>query len=170
MADITLRPVTAADLDHFEAERSREGDGPFQWFGHRAPRALRERWERDGLLSHDGGVLAVEHDGGCVGRVEWFPNFWGPRETSRCWTIAIGILPGWRGRGIGTAAQRALVGYLFDHTPVERVQAFTDVANLAEQRALEKVGFQREGVVRRAQWREGAWHDQVLYSVLRDER
>ncbi|MFC9281686.1 ASCH domain-containing protein [Streptomyces collinus] len=38
--------------------------------------------------------------------------------------------------------------YLFEHTRVERIQAWTDRANLAEQRALEKAGSFREGVLR----------------------
>jgi hypothetical protein len=50
----------------------------------------------------------------------------------------------------------------------KRVQAFTDVENVAERRALENVGFVQEGVLRSAQWRQGSWHDQILYSIVRD--
>jgi aminoglycoside 6'-N-acetyltransferase len=63
-----------------------------------------------------------------------------------------------------------MVASLFDHTRAQRIQAFTDIANLAEQRALEKAGFEGEGVLRQAQWRAGHWHDQVLYSTLRPAR
>ena len=41
--------------------------------------------------------------------------------------------------------------------------------NLAEQRALEKAGFTREGILRGTTFRQGRWHDMVIYSVLRDE-
>ena len=41
--------------------------------------------------------------------------------------------------------------------------------NLAEQRALERAGFTREGVLRHAQFRDGGFHDMVLYSRLRDD-
>jgi RimJ/RimL family protein N-acetyltransferase len=74
-----------------------------------------------------------------------------------------------RGRGYGTAAQRLLVRYLFAHTQVNRVEATTEITNLAEQRALEKAGFTREGVMRGTTFRQGRWHDQIIYSVLRDE-
>ncbi|MFB9397294.1 GNAT family N-acetyltransferase [Streptomyces echinatus] len=80
------------------------------------------------------------------------------------------LVPAAHGRGIGTQAQRLLAEYLFDHTRAERLQAWTDCANLAEQRALEKAGFVREGVLRSAQWRGGQWHDQVIFSMLRAER
>jgi RimJ/RimL family protein N-acetyltransferase len=44
------------------------------------------------------------------------------------------------------------------------------VDNLAEQRALERAGFAREGVLRSAQFRDGRFHDLVLYSRLRSDR
>jgi RimJ/RimL family protein N-acetyltransferase len=66
-------------------------------------------------------------------------------------------------------AATLLVGYLFDTYTVMRIEAETDVENTAAQRALEKTGFTREGVLRSAQWRGGAWHDLVLYSKLRGE-
>jgi aminoglycoside 6'-N-acetyltransferase len=51
-----------------------------------------------------------------------------------------------------------------------RIQAWTDWANLAERRAVEKAGFVREGVLRSAVWLGGQWHDAVIYSMLRAER
>ncbi|MGA5417915.1 GNAT family N-acetyltransferase [Streptomyces pseudogriseolus] len=168
--EVSLRPVTPGDLDLFEREFTAEdGTGPFQWFGFTSPHRLRERFTRDGLLGREGGMLTVTASGTAAGRVEWFTSAWGRPDTSSCWTVAIGLFPAARGRGTGTAAQRRLVRYLFAHTRAERVQAFTDHANIAEQRALEKAGFTREGTVRSAQWRAGRWHDQVLYSVLRTD-
>jgi RimJ/RimL family protein N-acetyltransferase len=58
---------------------------------------------------------------------------------------------------------------LFAHTQVNRIEATTEITNVAEQRALEKAGFTREGILRGATFRQGRWHDQVIYSVLRDE-
>jgi RimJ/RimL family protein N-acetyltransferase len=60
-----------------------------------------------------------------------------------------------------------VVELFFRHTTVNRVEAHTDVENVAEQRALEAAGFQREGVTRGAQWRDGTYHDGILYAVLR---
>ena len=72
-----------------------------------------------------------------------------------------------RGLGYGTEAQRLLADYLFVNTEVNRVEASTDVQNFAEQRALEKAGFTRDGVLRGAQYRAGGWHDLAVYSILR---
>ena len=85
-------------------------------------------------------------------------------------TSASSWRPEARGRGIGTAAQRLLAEHLFATTSVHRVEAGTDVTNVAEQRALEKAGFTREGVLRGAQYRaDGSHHDLVSYAVLRTD-
>ncbi|MGW4381455.1 GNAT family N-acetyltransferase [Kitasatospora sp. NPDC004531] len=168
--EITLRPLTAEDVDLFERELAGpEGVGPYQWFGYRSADGIRRRFAENGLLGADSGVLAVAEAGRTVGRVEWFAASWGRPETSACWSLGIGLLPSAQGRGIGTRAQQLLADYLFAHTRAERLQAWTDFANLAEQRALEKAGFTREGVLRSAQWRGGRWHDQVIYSLLRTD-
>ncbi|MFD4550160.1 GNAT family N-acetyltransferase [Streptomyces sp. NPDC058466] len=70
---------------------------------------------------------------------------------------------------MGTEAQRQLVRYLFAHTLVMRIEADTQTDNIAEQRALEKAGFTREGVLRSVVFRDGRWRDGVKYSILRDD-
>jgi RimJ/RimL family protein N-acetyltransferase len=167
---VLLRPVTAEDLDAFEEFVGPDGTGPFQWFGYTPLHQVRRRFAENGLIDADGGTLTVVADGEVAGRVQWFPASWGRPATSSCWEIAIGLRPGYRGRGIGTLAQRQLAVHLFLHTRAQRVQASTDLGNIAEQRALEKAGFTREGVIRSAQWRQGRWHDQVLHSTLRPEK
>ena len=165
----TLRPQVADDwalLDQLANDESCSGH--FQWFGYRTLTAERRKYEHTGLLTADGGALGVVDPVGLlVGRVDWFRSAWGPVASSWCWSIAVAIAADQRGRGFGTASQRQLTDYLFAHTRAQRVQAWTDIQNEIEQRALLSAGFEREGVLRAAQWRAGAWHDQVLYSRLR---
>lgn len=59
--------------------------------------------------------------------------------------------------------------YLFAHTTVHRIEAVTEVGNAAEQGALEKTGFTREGMMRGEFWRGGVWRDMVIYSILRTD-
>jgi RimJ/RimL family protein N-acetyltransferase len=93
-------------------------------------------------------------------------------STPACyyWNIGIALLPEARGHGYGTQAQRLLARYLFAHTTVYRIEAATEVGNVAEQRALEKAGFTREGVLRGVGWRDGAHRDGVWYSILRTDQ
>lgn len=83
--------------------------------------------------------------------------------------IGIGLLSTARGRGVGRAAQRTLAELFFRHTTVNRVEAHTDIDNVAEQRALEAAGFTREGAIRGAQWRDGAYRDGYLYAIVRSD-
>lgn len=167
-----LRPVAEEDLPFVERLRTDpELCGPFLWEGWRDLRRFRRRWERDGWLGDDTGMLMVAARDGCSGgragvvsfrRVPTAGPVW-------CWSIGISLMPEARGRGTGTRAQRLLVSYLFDHTLAYRIQAETDIDNVAEQRALEKAGFTREGVMRGYSFLGGRYHDEVLYSILRDE-
>ena len=103
-----------------------------------------------------------------IGTVSWRQVRYGPTPESVAWNIGISLIPEMRGLGFGTLAQRLLADHLFATTPVNRIEAGTDIENLAEQRSLEKAGFIREGVLRGAQYRAGAWHDLVIYAVVRD--
>jgi aminoglycoside 6'-N-acetyltransferase len=80
------------------------------------------------------------------------------------------MLPEYRGQGAGSAAQRLMVDHLFSTTTAHRICANTEAENLAEQRALEKCGFRREGLLQQAAFRAGAWRDVFVYGLLRDER
>jgi RimJ/RimL family protein N-acetyltransferase len=143
-----------------------DAPGEFQWFGFRVSKRqqLEARWREDGLIGGDESFLAVEaEDGSCAGWVNW------RARTHGNWEIGIVLFPEYRGRGIGTDAQRNLVEYLFDHSTAHRVQAGTEVNNLAEQRALEKVGFRREGIMRGVHFRAGCWRDSIMYGLTRDD-
>ena len=165
---ITLRPVRQSELpDIVRIHTDPTWPGGFQWFGFRPARAreLERRWAEDGLISAAHSMLAVGlEDGTLAGIVSWRPV----ADTGN-FEIGIWLHPDHRGRGIGTAAQRQLVEYLFATTPVHRIQAGTEIDNIAEQRALERVGFQREGVFRGYGFRDGRWRDAVFYGLLRDD-
>jgi RimJ/RimL family protein N-acetyltransferase len=165
---ISLRPVTKGDLvvlDRFLIDP--EATGTFQWYGWRDPARWRRAWDENGLLTDEGGHLMVALGGDSLGFVAWRQIRTSPH--SYCWNVGINLLSEARGHGYGAQAQRLLVTYLLSHTPVQRIEAGTDVNNVAEQRALEKAGFVREGVLGGHTFRAGRWHDTVIYSVLRDE-
>ena len=165
---VTLRPVVEDDLSWLASLRNGpEASGVYQWHGWSDPQRRRRRWAESGLLGEDGGTLIVLHGTDRAGDVSWRRVKTGP--TAFSWAIGIGLAPEFRSRGYGTEAQRLLVHYLFAHTQVNRIEATTEITNVAEQRALEKAGFTREGILRGSTFRQGRWHDQVMYSVLRDE-
>jgi [ribosomal protein S5]-alanine N-acetyltransferase len=167
MDDVILRPIQEADLDDLcRTWTDPEAFGEFEWTGFKDPKAIRRRWEEDGWLGAEHARLAVVSSGSFAGDVAYKDRSLGASKGA-IYEIGIGLFPEHRGHGVGTAAQQLLVNYLFDTTPAHRLQAYTDVDNVAEQRALEKVGFEREGVLRRVWFRAGTWRDSILYALLR---
>jgi len=75
-----------------------------------------------------------------------------------------------RGRGVTTRALRRVARYGLDDLSLERLELTADVENVASQRVAEKVGFQREGVLR-SQLRhpDGHRRDSVMFSLLQGE-
>ena len=129
-----------------------------------------EDWgERDAPRLTDLARAVVELDGVRAGSMSWHPVYYGPNLGSRAYNIGISLAAEFRGQGIGSVAQRLLAERLFATTTATRVEASTDVDNVAEQRALEKAGFHREGVLRSAQARVDGLHDIVVYSLLRSD-
>jgi len=75
-----------------------------------------------------------------------------------------------RGRRILTRALRVLCRYGFDELGLERLELITDPDNRASQRVAEKVGFQREGVLRsHLRHPDGRRRDSVMFSLLPGE-
>jgi RimJ/RimL family protein N-acetyltransferase len=170
---VRLRDVTLADadlLDGWSADPVLGGE--FNDFG-LPPRPIdREALTRGPLRNERNGQLIVERvaDGQPIGTVGWHRVGYGPNPESDAWNVGIELLPDARGQGFGAEAQEQLAAFLLAETSANRVEAQTDIENIAEQRSLEKAGFRREGVARQSQFRAGRFHDLVTYSRLRDDR
>ncbi|WBP89415.1 GNAT family N-acetyltransferase [Kitasatospora cathayae] len=165
---ISLRPIAEADLPQFlTLLNDPDAMGEHLWFGWRQPDRIRRVWAENGLLTDEQWTLAITADGEFCGYAAAMRENATP--ASWHWSLGAQLLPGARGRGIGTKAHRLFVDYLFAHSPVMRLEAETETGNLAEQRVLEKTGFTREGVQRAQTFRDGEWRDVLLYGLLRTD-
>jgi RimJ/RimL family protein N-acetyltransferase len=174
---IVLRALQSSDFAwQMQMRNSEEAVGKHNWVGPTEQTLLTTQVNTDiqtaNTQSH--GILVVELrllDGSIqpIGDISWRTERWGPSQKSACPAIGISLLPAFRGRGYGSLAQKLVVDHLFTHYEINRVQSDTAIDNPAEQRALEKAGFIREGIVRQGEFRGGCYHDHVLYSVLRQE-
>jgi [ribosomal protein S5]-alanine N-acetyltransferase len=73
------------------------------------------------------------------------------------------------GHGIATAAASAMLRHAITNLPVVRLQAPVFEWNPRSMRVLEKVGFQREGVLRKSVFKEGKLIDSVLYAYISND-
>jgi aminoglycoside 6'-N-acetyltransferase len=169
--NVYLRVVMRNDLALLESwEHDRRFLSEYDMYGLVAAETIERRFAEHGFLtSQYGRLLVVTQRDEVAGFVSYHQQRYGPNEGSTAYNIGIGLHVDYRGKGYGSEAQRLLAAYLFDTYPVMRIEASTDKENVPEQKALEKAGFTREGIIRGAQWRGGRWHDLVLYSKLRGE-
>ena len=75
--------------------------------------------------------------------------------------------PFW-GRGIATAALRALTEYAFANYNLIRLFAYVYDWNPASVRVLEKAGYVFEGRLRKSATKDGQTVDQLLYAIVRE--
>lgn len=70
------------------------------------------------------------------------------------------------GHGYATEAAGALCGYAFEALDLHRIQARHFLGNPASGRVMQKLGMQREGVLRGAVRKGARFEDLALYAVL----
>jgi RimJ/RimL family protein N-acetyltransferase len=88
-----------------------------------------------------------------------------PRQAEFGFTLARGA----QGNGFATEAVSALLSWAFPACDLHRVVAIVDTRNAASVALLERLGMRREGHFRQNVWFKGAWGDEYVYAILRDE-
>lgn len=84
----------------------------------------------------------------------------------------VGIIIGDReflGKGLGTDAMKVLIKFIFDEMNMNKVKLEVFSHNVRAFKSYEKCGFKVEGVLREEGFKNGAYRDLVLMSILRRE-
>ncbi|MBF4694361.1 GNAT family N-acetyltransferase [Fusibacter ferrireducens] len=115
--------------------------------------------------SYNFAICTVEDDlyiGGCgINSIDW--------NNRSC---NIGIFIGddrFKSKGFGTEAMALLLAFIFKQISVERVELRVFGFNDRAIKSYIKNGFVEEGRLRNAIYRNGAFHDEVIMSILRTE-
>jgi RimJ/RimL family protein N-acetyltransferase len=165
-----MRPVQQADWNRIvgwwnDSEVQRLFDSHFvnqtfsdveKWF------KKREQWEETAPKSF---IVEVEEQG------KWHPvgiaEFFDERPGHK--TAEFGFLIGeknWWGKGLGTECARIMVRYGLEEIKYHRIGAVSAAYNIRSLNALQKAGFQIEGVRKGYVLRDGEYHDQIQMAVL----
>ncbi|SDJ05971.1 GNAT family N-acetyltransferase [Proteiniclasticum ruminis] len=83
--------------------------------------------------------------------------------------IGYSLDPCYQGKGYATEAIKEILKYLFEKLQKHRVTASVDPLNENSIRLLERLGFRREAHFIKGLFYEGAWVDDVIYAMLREE-
>jgi RimJ/RimL family protein N-acetyltransferase len=145
---LRLRPPTIDDAAHIFARYGQDADvcRYMSWTPHRS---------MDDTLGYLTRIIADNEDGRSLGYLifrrdsaELLGSVGGAFEKHRMQFGYCLARDAW-GRGFATEAARAFLGIAFANPALLRIQAFCDLENNASARVLEKIGLQREGILRR---------------------
>jgi RimJ/RimL family protein N-acetyltransferase len=169
-ASVRLRPIERDDLPHF-----------VEWFGDPEVRhhldlylpfslAQEERWFEsllERLDRQEAVMLTIETvEGAHIGNVSLMPINWKDRSAEL--GITIGDKSYWD-KGYGSDAVRTMVRVAFRKMNLHRVYLRVHEDNARGIRCYEKVGFRHEGTMRESVFKEGAYYDVHVMSMLESE-
>lgn len=114
---------------------------------------------------NDGLQLALRVDGRIAGRIGHLHIDRENRSTS----IGYWIGESYQGRGLVTAACRALITHAFDTAGLNRIEIRCAPGNHRSRAIPVRLGFREEGLLREAAWLYDHFVDLVVYAVLARE-
>jgi len=112
------------------------------------------------------GVFVIEVDGERAGTMR-FERY---NERSRIAQLGgLAVHPRFRGSRVGDDAARLFQRHLVRELGFHRLQLEVYGFNERGLRHAERSGFRREGVRRKAYWRNGEWVDGVLFGLVAED-
>jgi RimJ/RimL family protein N-acetyltransferase len=112
------------------------------------------------------GVFVVEVDGARAGTM----SFSRANRRSRIADLGgLAIHPNFRGHKVSDEAARQFQRHLLDDVGFHRLQLEIYGFNERAMRHAERAGFTREGVRRKAYWRNEEWVDGVLFGLVAED-
>lgn len=108
---------------------------------------------------------ALLSDGEIVGMI----SFSTIEKLSHCATMGYWLAESQTGRGLMTAALKALINEGFQHLELNRIQALVATGNYPSQAVCDRAGLKKEGVLRQAGWLYDQYVDMTMDSILRTE-
>lgn len=150
----------------------------FEWINNPVTARFNAPYKPVHNLCHDRWFEQVQHDTSRIifairkrdGRLLGFVQLINidPIHRSAELTIRIGD-EGNRGQGAGSEAVKLIVDFAFRDRNLQRIWVRVFATNKRAIRAYERAGMQKEGTLRRARFIDGAWVDELVMAVLRDE-
>jgi len=91
-----------------------------------------------------------------------------PKDHNATFGIVIGEKDYWN-KGHGTEATRLLIDYGFQQLNLHRISSAAFAFNERSIKLHKKVGFREEGRLRQAMFKNGQYHDELQFGILREE-
>jgi RimJ/RimL family protein N-acetyltransferase len=166
-----LRRAALDDVDFLLELETHEDVEPFLEGGRaRTREELLAEIERQQEEPRDFGRLLIEVDQSGAWRRAGAMSFEVANRRSRiAWLGRLAVHRDFRGRGLSDEAARLLQRHLLLDLDYHRLELEIYGFNERAQRHAERSGFVREGVKRKAYWRDGDWVNGVFYGLIRED-
>lgn len=170
--DVVLRALRGRDRAEWEALRAGNAGWLAPWeatsplpegrlrFGQ-----LVRHYDREGRAGRAQPFI-IETAGAIVGQMHLSQIVWG---SARSGQAGYWVARDAAGQGIAPTALAALVDHAFLALGLHRVTAYVQPDNVASLSVLGKLGFQDEGLRRRALFVDGAWRDHRSFAIIADD-
>lgn len=73
------------------------------------------------------------------------------------------------GRGVANRASKLILDYAFETLGLNRVYLYTETENIAAVKSYEKIGFRREGVLKKDLFSRGRYVDRYVYGITKED-
>ncbi|MFC3157633.1 Protein N-acetyltransferase, RimJ/RimL family [Chryseobacterium arachidis] len=73
------------------------------------------------------------------------------------------------GKGFASEALKCVIDFLFNNLSKHRIMTSVDPDNLDSIKLMERIGFRKEGLFKKSLFWKGAWVDDVIYAILKEE-
>jgi RimJ/RimL family protein N-acetyltransferase len=164
---VAIRRARADDVDFLVALFQHEEVEPFLAAVRASDRdGVSAEVERSDVEPEAFGIFLIEVDGERAGTM----HFERVNRRSRIAQLGgLAVHPDFRGRRVGDEAARLFQRHLLDDLGFHRLQLEVYGFNERALRHAERSGFVREGVRRKAYWRNEEWVDGVLYGLVAED-
>ena len=128
---------------------------------------MRKQFRETGWWQDDQGRMVITNqEGNFLGAIVFFR----PSPLLAGYEVGYAIFrPEDRGKGYMTEALRIFSAYLFELSPIPRLQLAMFKGNAASRRVAEKCGYKYEGTQRLGNFLRGEYRDRETFSLLRNE-
>jgi RimJ/RimL family protein N-acetyltransferase len=164
---LSIRRTRPDDVDFLVELFSHEDVEPFlAAVRAKEPEEIRAEIERSESEPEAFGVFVIEVDGARAGTM----RFERANRRSRIADLGgLAVHPDFRGRHVSDEAARLFQRHLIEELGFHRLQLEVYAFNERALRHAERSGFVREGVRRKAYWRNEQWVDGVLFGLVAED-
>ncbi len=110
-------------------------------------------------------VFSIELGDKLIGEFRFTRMRWFNRKSE----LSIILKKEFQGKGYGTLVMKKMIEFAFNKMNLYRLEAEVVEFNEISIKMIEKLGFKKEGVLRKAKYSNGRYYDILRYGLLKDE-